>query len=109
MYAFVGRAGGIVLAESRDAMRRRSRLLRVAKWGGVAVCGLLATAWIVSVWNLIAFNLSFGSMSIDSGQMYLAYLSGNPQPSSVGVELYPQSLGPRFDWNWICLHKNSFK
>ena len=29
-------------------MRRRSRLLRVAKWGGVVVCGLLSTVWALS-------------------------------------------------------------
>ncbi|MCZ6815847.1 MAG: hypothetical protein O7F76_04005 [Planctomycetota bacterium] len=30
-------------------MRRRSRLLRVAKWGGVVVCVLLAGAWLASL------------------------------------------------------------
>ncbi len=31
-------------------MRRRSRLLRVAKWGGVVVCASIAATWIGSIW-----------------------------------------------------------
>ncbi len=30
-------------------MRRRSRLLRVAKWGGVVVCGLVIAVWMLSI------------------------------------------------------------
>ncbi len=37
-------------------MRRRSRLLRVAKWGGVVVCGCLAIASIASMWLTIVWH-----------------------------------------------------
>ena len=37
-------------------MRRRSRLLRVAKWGGVVVCACLAIASIASMWLTIVWN-----------------------------------------------------
>ena len=30
-------------------MRRRSRLLRVAKWGGVAACALVIAVWVLSI------------------------------------------------------------
>ncbi len=37
-------------------MRRRPRLLRVAKWGGVIVCACLAIASIASMWLTVVWN-----------------------------------------------------
>ncbi len=37
-------------------MKRRSRLLRFAKWGGVVVCVCLALASIASMWLTIVWN-----------------------------------------------------
>ena len=42
-------------------MRRRSRLLRVAKWGGVALCGLLLLLWLTSTAWLIEYLWSSGT------------------------------------------------
>ena len=42
-------------------MRRRSRLLRAAKWGGVVVCGALLTAGVASRWYEVLWSLAGGS------------------------------------------------
>ncbi len=48
-------------------MRRRSRLLRVAKWGGVVVCAVIAITLIVSRWYWIAWTHSQGYVLASGG------------------------------------------
>ncbi len=52
-------------------MRRRSRLLRVAKWGGVVVCMCVAV-WLGSGWFWLAWKYAEGYVSIQSGAVCLA-------------------------------------
>ncbi len=37
-------------------MRRRSRLLRIARWGGVVLCAFVAIASIASMWLTVVWN-----------------------------------------------------
>ena len=39
-------------------MRRRFRLLRVAKWGGVVVCVFLFGVWFTSLWWEFGFRIN---------------------------------------------------
>ena len=66
-------------------MRRRSRLLRVAKWGGVVVCGLATIASIASMWLTVVWN---------SGQPDATYPYFDRYPDG-GVEL---GLGGGLSW-----------
>ena len=61
-----------VRAESRRAMRRRSRLLRVAKWGGVAVFAVLAAALCFSLsWEIgLGFDRGYSACRLNAGCLY---------------------------------------
>ncbi len=58
-------------------MKRRSRLLRVAKWGGVVMCGFVVIASIASMWLTVVWN---------SGQPDPFYQQFDRNPNG-GVEL----------------------
>ena len=49
----------------RGDLRRRSRLLRVAKWGGVVVCAVIAVSWIVNSWFYVGWCVENGFASIN--------------------------------------------
>ncbi|MCH8320967.1 MAG: hypothetical protein IH790_08430 [Acidobacteria bacterium] len=48
-------------------MRRRSRLLRVAKWGGVVVCVSIALVWVGSGWYRLTWKYTEGYVTIQNG------------------------------------------
>ena len=68
-------------------MRRRSRLLRVAKWGGVVVCVLLASAWLVSLGRSLGYLATTESrtqmVGIGAGTIWWTFLK-------VGVSGLPE-------------------
>ena len=71
-------------------MRRRSRLLRIAKWGGVVACALVIAVWVLSIRfpgraarDDLIFSTSGGCATISFYQ-----LSGDP----IAVALYRQNI-----------------
>ena len=56
-----------VRGERRRDMRRRSRLLRIAKWGGVVMCAVIAITLITSRWYWIAWTHSHGHVLCSNG------------------------------------------
>ena len=57
-------------------MRRRSRLLRVAKWGGVVVCGTIFTEWCLSLFVGLTFVANVGSFSVARGAFSMNIFGG---------------------------------
>ncbi len=65
-------------------MRRRSRVLRVAKWGGVVVCGLLLVAYFVGFLRLSAWVSSDGAHYLYTHRGEFVYRWGQPPKYSLG-------------------------
>ena len=52
-------------------MRRRSRLLRVAKWGGAAACGVVSLAMVISFFVTLEFRFDgVSSCALYAGCIY---------------------------------------
>ena len=61
-------------------MRRRSRLLRVAKWGGVVVCAVLMATWAVSTRWVVAYHGSHRSSAVMNGEFVAFWLAEEKVP-----------------------------
>ena len=81
-------------------MRRRSRLLRVTKWGGVAACVLVATAWIFGAWYSFGCDHPTGRLELRWGILNLTHRTGNPPPSNQsGFAVLP--FRPNIEAEWL--------
>ena len=61
-------------------MRRRSKMLRVAKWGGVVVCVLFVATWVMSIFWGLGCHTSHHSFLIDDGEVLSFRFEVEKQP-----------------------------
>ena len=85
-------------------MRRRSRLLRVAKWGGVVVCGLLIAVAVVNLRYTVICALPDGSgLSTGSGLVAVAWRYWD----GAGVDLMRRESDEWRVWPPLNVHSDS--
>ena len=69
-------------------MRRRSRLLRIAKWGGVVVCLALIAVGVANLWYTLLWILPDGSaLTTGSGVISFSWRTWSLQGGGVFVVL----------------------
>ena len=102
LYGYVIRARRFLLTPQRREHGRRSRLLRVATWGGTAVCVMLLVAYFVGFFRLVEWTSSDGAHHISTHAGSLDYFWGNTKHiawgGNRGLQSRPMTTMPSAAW-----------